>query len=99
MGRRSLAEGGGMLFVFPGAPQRRAFWMKDTLIPLDVAFIRDRRVIEVRRMVPCREEPCPITASAEAADSALELPSGSLATARIGPGARLAALDDLPSPS
>lgn len=38
MFRESLARGAGMLFVYP-KPQRAAFWMKNTLIPLDIIFL------------------------------------------------------------
>nr|MDP8977943.1 DUF192 domain-containing protein [Actinomycetota bacterium] len=37
MGRRSLPPGAGMLFVYPG-PHRGGFWMRDTRIPLTIAF-------------------------------------------------------------
>lgn len=37
MFRESLPRGAGMLFVYP-EPQRSAFWMKNTLIPLDIIF-------------------------------------------------------------
>src|SRR5690606_18293913 len=39
MFREELADDGGMLFVFPDE-QHRAFWMKNTLVPLDMVFIR-----------------------------------------------------------
>ena len=38
MNRDSLARSAGMLFVYP-APKRVGFWMKDTLIPLDMIFV------------------------------------------------------------
>ncbi len=40
MGRAELGEDAGMLFDM-GAPQEAAFWMKDTLISLDLLFIRE----------------------------------------------------------
>jgi uncharacterized membrane protein (UPF0127 family) len=40
MGRRSLPENGGMLFLFD-ATRVQSFWMKNTLIPLDMVFISD----------------------------------------------------------
>lgn len=47
MWRRSLEAGKGMLFVFPTAAEH-AFWMKNTLIPLDMVFIgADKRVVGV----------------------------------------------------
>lgn len=99
MGRRALASDAGMLFLFPGAPERRSFWMKGTFIALDVAFIREGRVTEVRRMEPCRAEPCPLTTSSSPADAALEVTAGALGRAGIGPGARFRFLEgDSPTP-
>lgn len=37
-GRASLADGEGMIFIFPDARQR-SFWMYDCLIPIDIAFV------------------------------------------------------------
>ncbi|MBI2052654.1 MAG: DUF192 domain-containing protein, partial [Candidatus Ryanbacteria bacterium] len=44
MGRKSLAEDHGMLFLFSGAAPR-VFWNRNTYIPLDVIWIRDGKVI------------------------------------------------------
>ena len=61
MGRTDLPEDYGMLFVFPVEAQH-SFWMKDTLIPLDLIFIdKDNRVVDIKEnFQPCEEEPCDI---------------------------------------
>lgn len=52
MFRTNLGENQGMLFIFPGE-ERRAFWMKNTLIPLDAAFFdSDGRLVNVQTMQP-----------------------------------------------
>ena len=58
MGRRSLAPNAGMAFVF-STDTRRPFWMKDTLIPLSIAFWDGRgRIVRILDMTPCRADPC-----------------------------------------
>ena len=60
MNRRSLAADAGMAFVFD-EPVSGGFWMKDTLLPLSIAFWGpDHRIIAVMEMTPCRSDPCPI---------------------------------------
>jgi uncharacterized membrane protein (UPF0127 family) len=50
----------GMLFTWP-ADINTSFWMKDTLIPLDIAFFSATGgLIEIISMVPCEEDPCPL---------------------------------------
>jgi uncharacterized membrane protein (UPF0127 family) len=50
--RESMAQDAGMLFVFQGDTDG-PFWMKDTLIPLSIAFIgADRRIVSIKDMQP-----------------------------------------------
>lgn len=60
MFRESLPEKQGMLFVFDDIAVR-GFWMKNTIIPLDMIFIdQNWIVVEVKSNIqPCNEEPCP----------------------------------------
>jgi uncharacterized membrane protein (UPF0127 family) len=60
MFRKSLAADRGMLFDFK-APRQVAFWMKNTLIPLDLLFIAaDGHIISIARdAVPLSEIPIP----------------------------------------
>jgi len=52
MGRRGLGENEGMLFVFPTS-DRHCMWMKDTRIPLSVAFVDDAgRITNIEDMKP-----------------------------------------------
>jgi len=51
-GRRQLAPGYGMLFIFE-EPDRYDFWMKDTTVPLSIAFVRgDGTIVAIRQMEP-----------------------------------------------
>lgn len=55
MGRESLAENEGMLFVYdrPRSPDH-GFWMYQTLIALDIAYLRpDGTIGSIRNMTPC----------------------------------------------
>jgi uncharacterized membrane protein (UPF0127 family) len=59
MGVERLPGNEGMAFVYD-EPVEHSFWMKDTLIPLSVAFIDDAgKVVGLREMEPCRADPCP----------------------------------------
>ena len=73
----------GMIFVFP-RPARLAFWMKNTLIPLDIVYLDARgRVLNVERMVPGQADTTP---SAGPAQWAVELNAGMADAAGVKPG-------------
>jgi uncharacterized protein len=83
----TLPEGAGMLFLFP-AEKSGAFWMKNTLIPLDIAFFdAKRRLVGVLTMVPCTADPCPTYSPGAPFKFAVEANEG--AFARLPPRARL----------
>jgi uncharacterized membrane protein (UPF0127 family) len=59
MGIEELPADEGMAFVWP-EPVDSTFWMKDTLVPLSVAFVDESgHVIDVVDMQPCEADPCP----------------------------------------
>ena len=75
MGRTELAPDAGMLFVF-GRERDLSFWMRNTLIPLSIAYISaDGRIVDIQDMEPLDDEP-PSYASAEPAKYALEVNQG-----------------------
>jgi uncharacterized protein len=75
MGRTVLPEDAGMLFVFEGE-QALSFWMKDTLIPLSIAYIdTEGRIVDIQEMQPL-DDVLPHYVSAEPAQYALEVNQG-----------------------
>ena len=66
----------GMAFLFR-RPTRGSFWMKDTLIPLSVAFWNRRhRIVEILDMDPCHSDPCPVYEPGASYVGALEVDQG-----------------------
>jgi uncharacterized membrane protein (UPF0127 family) len=73
MGRDSLREDHGMLFVYPES-RILSFWMVNTRIPLDIAFIdRSGVIVDIQQMDPQSDEQ---HTSREEAMYALEMAAG-----------------------
>jgi len=89
MHRFSLKPDHGMLFVF-GRTERRSFWMKNTFIPLSIAFIApDGRIVNIEQMAPQDESS---HWSKGPVRYALEMRKGWFAERSIGPGDRVVGL-------
>ncbi|PTV94638.1 hypothetical protein C8J27_107170 [Rhodobacter aestuarii] len=84
MGRTQLKPGAGMLFVYP-SPRPVAFWMHNTLIPLDMIFVDDAgRITNVHANArPLDETPIP---SRGPAQYVLEIGGGQAARLGLLPG-------------
>ena len=91
MGQHDLRGYDGMLFRFP-APSSTRFYMRDTLIPLTIAFFApDGSFVSAADMTPCpaTTEACPLYAATGPYLFALEVPAGSLGRLGAGPGSVL----------
>ncbi len=87
MFRQSLAEDAGMLFIYPRA-QPVSMWMKNTLIPLDMLFIREDGRIESIAQDAVPHDLTPIQ-SGGPVRAVLELPAGTTARLGVKPGDRI----------
>ncbi len=94
MFRRELAPRNGMLFLFP-AERKLSFWMKNTLIPLDMVFIsRDWRVVGVvTNAAPLSEEVRGVDGISQ---YVLEFAGGTAARVGISSGATVKVRGELP---
>lgn len=76
MFRESLNENDGMIFIFEDE-NFQSFWMKNTLIPLDIIFIdKNFEIVDIKNAVPCEEDPCAAYDSAKPAKYVLEINYG-----------------------
>jgi hypothetical protein len=86
MGRERLEPYDGMAFVW-NEPVESTFWMKDTLIPLSIAFWGDDgRIIAILDMDPCTADPCPSYGPGEPFVGAVEVGQGALAAQGVAVG-------------
>jgi len=83
MYRTELSDGEGMLFIFE-RDEILSFWMKNTYIPLSIAFITfDGRIIDIKNMFPNDESS---VISSRSARYALEVPQGWFSRAGVKEG-------------
>jgi len=95
MHRREMPGQRGMLFVFPET-EKHCMWMRNTYIPLSVAFMDDKgTIINIADMQPQTEATHCATRPAR---YALEMNRGWFAQRGIKPGARISGLDGAPEP-
>jgi uncharacterized membrane protein (UPF0127 family) len=95
MYRKEMPSNAGMLFIFE-QPGEQCMWMKNTLIPLSVAFMDDEgRIINIEEMAPqtldshCARRP---------ARYALEMNAGWFSARGIKPGTRLGGIPGMKQP-
>lgn len=95
MFRKDMPEQQGMLFVFPAVAQH-CMWMRNTLLPLSVAFLDEEgRIINIEEMAPqtevnhCARKP---------ARYALEMNRNWFKQRGLGAGAQIRGLDRAPAP-
>ncbi len=76
MYREELEENKGMFFIFDSEGSY-PFWMKNTLIPLDIIWIDSSgKIIDIREAEPCEKDPCPVIPHAGSAKYVLEINKG-----------------------
>jgi len=95
MHRKKLGANNGMLFVFPDVA-RHCMWMKNTFVPLSVAFIDEQGVIlNIADMQPLNEES---HCASGPARFALEMNQGWFAAKGIKAGAKISGIEKAPPP-
>jgi uncharacterized protein len=91
MGVKELPKDQGMIFVFP-RKQRQSFWMSNTYIPLDIAFIDDTgKIMQIEQMYPMNTK---LTTSTNRCLYAVEMNEGWFGSNGIDVGYQLFSGDD-----
>jgi uncharacterized protein len=86
-GRRTLAPNSGMAFLWTSDVRGR-FWMKNTSVPLSIAFWGKRgRILRILDMAPCLRDPCKVYDPKIGFRGALEVNRGAFARWGVRPGA------------
>jgi uncharacterized protein len=96
MGVTDLGGLDGMAFRYDDA-DRRTFWMKNTLLPLSIAFVgEDGSVVGSADMTPCQADPCPSYGPDEPFVVAIEVAQGRLTELGIDPDSVVELVGDCP---
>jgi len=77
-GRKSIQDNQGMIFLFDKADYY-GFWMKNMQFPIDIVFLRDKKIVSVFSNVPNPKSPTdqlPIYTPAQPSDTVIELKAG-----------------------
>ncbi len=87
MFRENLAPNKGMLFIFSGE-EKYPFWMKNTLIPLDIIWLnKNKEIVFISKNTqPCLSDACSIIEPAQKARYVLELNGGTASRIRLNLG-------------
>jgi uncharacterized membrane protein (UPF0127 family) len=77
MFRKEMPEKEGMVFLFE-KEQPLSFWMKNTLIPLDIIFAdKNWKIVSIQKSAqPCKADPCMLYPSSQNAQYVLEINAG-----------------------
>lgn len=76
MYQKNLPPNSAMLFTFANSTYQQ-FWMKNTLIPLDIIFINNNKIVDIEHNAkPCNQETCPTYNSEKPANQVLEINGG-----------------------
>lgn len=95
MNRREMPAHNGMVFVFP-QDARHCMWMRNTFIPLSVAFLDEQgRILNIADMQPQTEDS---HCAAAPARFALEMNQGWFRERGLKPGDAIRGVDRLPAP-
>ena len=92
MYRTKLPEKQGMIFLYstPQNPNQVGFWMKNTLIPLDIAFFdASGTIFDIKTMQPCTTANCPVYRTKAPYSGALEMNAGFFGSVGMGINAKI----------
>lgn len=86
--RESLNDSNGMLFLFP-KEDTYSFWMKDTKIPLDIIWLKNKQIVEITTLQAQSGNHIPSHTPSHTADSVLEINAGLADKHGLAVGAQL----------